>query len=83
MDKIPIYALETFFYREVISMNFEAKFAIFFVTKTVQASQDEAKASKEVIGVLRKQVQTLQREKETLSAMKPELSEGQLLEILR
>ena len=55
----------------------------FFVTKTVQASQDEAKASKEVIGVLRKQVQTLQREKETLSAMKPELSEGQLLEILR
>ena len=70
-------------------MNFEGKFAferirfIFFVTKTVQASQDEAKASKEVIGVLRKQVQTLQREKETLSAMKPELSEGQLLEILR
>ena len=50
---------------------------------SVQASQDEAKASKEVIGVLRKQVQTLQREKETLSAMKPELSEGQLIDILR
>ena len=49
----------------------------------LQATQDDATASKEVINVLRKQVQTLQREKETLSAMKPELSEGQLLDILR
>ena len=48
-----------------------------------QASQDDATASKEVILVLRKQIQTLQREKETLSAMKPELSEGQLIDILR
>ena len=49
----------------------------------VKATQDESEASKEVINVLRKQIQTLQREKETLSAMKPELSEGQLLDILR
>ena len=49
----------------------------------LQATQDDATASKEVINILRKQVQTLQREKETLSAMKPELSEGQLLDILR
>ena len=50
---------------------------------TLQASQDDAAASKEVIAVLRKQIQTLQREKETLSSMKPELSEGQLIDILR
>ena len=48
-----------------------------------QATQDESSASKEVIAVLRKQIQTLQKEKETLSSMKPELSEGQLLDILR
>jgi len=53
------------------------------VKDDLQATQDDASASKEVIAVLRKQIQTLQREKETLSAMKPELSEGQLLDILR
>ena len=36
-----------------------------------------------VLDILVQQVQTLQREKETLSAMKPELSEGQLIDILR
>ena len=48
-----------------------------------QATQDDASASKEVISVLRKQIQKLQKEKETLSAMQPELAEGQLIDILR
>ena len=51
--------------------------------KTFQATQDDASASKEVISVLRKQIQKLQKEKETLSAMQPELAEGQLIDILR
>jgi len=53
------------------------------VKDDLQASQDDASASKEVISVLRKQIQKLQKEKETLSAMKPELAEGQLIDILR
>jgi len=53
------------------------------VKDDLQATQDDASASKEVISVLRKQIQKLQKEKETLSAMKPELAEGQLIEILR
>ena len=36
-----------------------------------------------MISVLRKQIQKLQKEKETLSAMQPELAEGQLIDILR
>jgi len=53
------------------------------VKDDLQATQDNASASKEVISVLRKQIQKLQKEKETLSAMQPELAEGQLIEILR
>jgi len=53
------------------------------VKDDLQASQDEAWSSKEVILVLRKQIESLQKEKETLSAMQPQLAEGQLLEILR
>jgi len=53
------------------------------VKDDLQATQDDASASKEVISVLRKQIQKLQKEKETLSAMQPELAEGQLIDILR
>jgi len=49
----------------------------------LQASQDEASASKEVIAVLQKQIKTVQQEKATLAAMQPQLAEGQLMEILR
>ena len=53
------------------------------VKDDLQATQDESTANREVIAILRKQVQTLQREKETLTSIKPDLSEGQLLDILR
>ena len=69
--------------KSTLSVSYKIIYLFSFYLFSLQASQDEAKASKEVIGVLRKQVQTLQREKETLSAMKPELSEGQLIDILR
>lgn len=49
----------------------------------LQASQDDASASKEVIHVLRKELVAVQKEKETLSAMQPQLAEGQLIEILQ
>jgi len=49
----------------------------------LQASLDESSASKEVIQVLRKELLALQKEKETLSAMQPQLAEGQLIEILQ
>jgi len=53
------------------------------VRADLQASQDESSASKEVIQVLRKELLALQKEKETLSAMQPQLAEGQLVEILQ
>ncbi|XP_059091006.1 TBC1 domain family member 2B-like isoform X2 [Tigriopus californicus] len=49
-----------------------------------QASKDEAAASKEVIVLLRKQVDALQKEKDTLTELqKPNFDDSQLLEILR
>eukprot|EP00095_Tigriopus_kingsejongensis_P002735 maker-scaffold226_size249562-snap-gene-1.19 protein:Tk02735 transcript:maker-scaffold226_size249562-snap-gene-1.19-mRNA-1 annotation:"tbc1 domain family member 2b-like" len=49
-----------------------------------QASKDEASASKEVIALLRKQVDSLQREKETLTELqRHNFDDSQLLEILR
>ena len=50
----------------------------------MQAARDESAASKEVIALLRRQVDALQKEKETLAELqKADLNEGQLLEILR
>lgn len=49
----------------------------------LQASQDDASAGKEVIMVLQSQLKALQKERETLEALRPELTEGELLEILR
>lgn len=54
------------------------------VKEDLQAVKDEAAASKEVISILRKQIEELQKEKETLSSLqKPDLDDGHLLEILR
>lgn len=49
----------------------------------LQASQDDASASKDVIVVLQSQLKSMQKERETLESLRPELSEGDLLEILR
>ena len=50
----------------------------------LQAVKDEAAASKEVIAVLRKQVEELQKEKETLTALHQDnFDDEHLLEILR
>jgi len=49
----------------------------------LQASKDEAAASKEVVSALQKEMKTILQEKETLAAMQPQLAEGQLMVILR
>lgn len=57
---------------------------LFSLKEDLQAARDESGASKEVIALLRRQVDALQKEKETLSELqKADLTEGQLLEILR
>ena len=48
-----------------------------------QFSKEEVKANKDVITALHGQVETLEKERETLSSMQPHLQEGQLLAILR
>jgi len=49
----------------------------------LQASQDDATACREVISVLQTQVKAIEKERDTLRSLRPELSEGELLEILR
>ena len=48
-----------------------------------QFSKEEVKANKDVITALHGQVETLEKERDTLSSMQPHLQEGQLLAILR
>ncbi|XP_023328220.1 uncharacterized protein LOC111701257 [Eurytemora carolleeae] len=49
----------------------------------LQASQDDSSACREVITSLQEQIKALQKERETLKSLRPELTEGELLEILR
>ena len=48
-----------------------------------QFSKEEVEANKDVITALHGQVETLEKERDTLSSMQPHLQEGQLLAILR
>ena len=50
---------------------------------SLQFSKEEVTANKEIISVLQSEVSCLKAERDTLTAMQPNLGEGQLLTILR
>ena len=71
-------------YEPVMSMHFPSHFFFMLLQNSLfQFSQEEVNVNKDVISSLHSQVAVLEKERDTLSEMQPNLQEGQLLTILR